>query len=124
MLKSEYEQNTVTEAEINLLHQQVCYALGDPTRILILYILKEGPRSVGELTARMKLPQSTVSRHLRVLRDRSIISLEKRGTSNLYTIADTRIVDALDLLRQVLNQQLTEQAKLTAAIQNTIPLKE
>ena len=124
MLKSEYEQNTVTEAEINLLHQQVCYALGDPTRILILYILKEGPRSVGELTARMKLPQSTVSRHLRVLRDRSIISVEKRGTSNLYTIADTRIVDALDLLRQVLNQQLTEQAKLTAAIQNTIPLKE
>lgn len=124
MLKSEYEQNTVTEAEINLLHQQVCYALGDPTRILILYILKEGPRSVGELTARMKLPQSTVSRHLRVLRDRSIISLEKRGTSNLYTIADTRIVDALDLLRQVLNQQLTEQAKLTAAIQNTIPFKE
>jgi ArsR family transcriptional regulator len=72
----------------------------------------------------MKLPQSTVSRHLRVLRDRSIILLEKRGTSNLYTIADTRIVDALDLLRQVLNQQLTEQAKLTAAIQNTIPLKE
>jgi ArsR family transcriptional regulator len=107
-----------------LLHQQVCYALSDPTRILILYILKEGPRSVGELTARMKLPQSTVSRHLRVLRDRSIISVEKRGTSNLYTIADTRIVDALDLLRQVLNQQLTEQAKLTAAIQNTIPLKE
>ncbi len=124
MLKSEHEQNTVTEAEIYLLHQQVCYALSDPTRILILYILKEGPRSVGELTARMKLPQSTVSRHLRVLRDRSIISVEKRGTSNLYTIADTRIVDALDLLRQVLNQQLTEQAKLTAAIQNTIPLKE
>ncbi|MEL7645960.1 MAG: metalloregulator ArsR/SmtB family transcription factor [Anaerolineaceae bacterium] len=117
-------RSSVTEAEILLLHQKVCYALGDPTRILLLYILREGPHSVGELTDRMKLPQSTVSRHLRVLRDRSLVRVEKRGTSNLYTLADTRITDALDLLRQVLNQQLSERAKLTAAIQCSYPPNE
>lgn len=107
------------EAEILLLHQQVCYAMGDPTRILLLYILKGGPKSVGELTNLMQLPQSTVSRHLRVLRERSLVYVEKRGTSNLYTIADLRIVEALDLLRQVLNQQLADRAKLTASIQSS-----
>ncbi|HNW95020.1 MAG TPA: metalloregulator ArsR/SmtB family transcription factor [Anaerolineaceae bacterium] len=118
---SSIPHGSVTEAEILLLHQQVCYALGDPTRIMLLYLLREGPQSVGELTERMKLPQSTVSRHLRVLRERSLVLVEKRGTSNLYTITDTRITDALDLLRQVLNQQLSEQAKLTAAIQCSYP---
>ena len=107
------------EAEILLLHQQVCYALGDPKRILLLYILKDGPKSVGEQTDLMRLPQSTVSRHLRVLRERSIVHAEKRGTSNLYTINDLRVVEALDMLRQVLNQQLADQAKLTAAIQSS-----
>ena len=117
-------RGSVTEAEILLLHQQVCYALGDPTRILLLYLLREGPQSVGELTERMKLPQSTVSRHLRVLRERSLVHVKKRGTSNLYTMTDTRITDALDLLRQVLNQQLSERAKLTAAIQCSYPSDE
>ncbi|HOA21469.1 MAG TPA: metalloregulator ArsR/SmtB family transcription factor [Anaerolineaceae bacterium] len=126
--KNDISQNIlcggVTKAEILLLHQQVCYALGDPTRILLLYILREGPQSVGELTERMKLPQSTVSRHLRVLRERSLVQVEKRGTSNLYTMTDARVTDALDLLRQVLNQQLSERANLTAAIQCVYPPNE
>ncbi|HOE34127.1 MAG TPA: metalloregulator ArsR/SmtB family transcription factor [Anaerolineaceae bacterium] len=117
-------RGSVSEAEILLLHQHVCHALSDPTRILLLYILRDGPRSVSELTERLKLPQSTISRHLRVLRDRALVTVEKRGTSNLYTITDTRVTDALDLLRQVLNQQLSEQAKLTAAIQCSYPPDE
>ena len=117
-------RGSVTEAEILLLHQQVCYALGDPKRILLLYILREGPQSVGDLTDRMKLPQATISRHLRVLRERSLVRVEKRGTSNRYTMTDTRITDALDLLRQVLNQQLSDRAKLTAAIQCSYPPNE
>jgi len=121
---SSIPHGSVTEAEILLLHQQVCYALGDPTRIMLLYLLREGPQSVGELTERMKLPQSTVSRHLRVLRERSLVQVEKRGTSNLYTMTDARVTDALDLLRQVLNQQLSERANLTAAIQCVYPPNE
>jgi DNA-binding transcriptional ArsR family regulator len=37
------------EIEINMLHQRICQALADPTRILILYRLNEKPLCVNEL---------------------------------------------------------------------------
>ena len=47
---------TLTE-EINLLHAQICQALADPTRILILYLLADGPHYVTELADMLKASQ-------------------------------------------------------------------
>ena len=38
------------EREVNQLHASICQALADPKRILILYELHEGPKTVTELT--------------------------------------------------------------------------
>jgi DNA-binding transcriptional ArsR family regulator len=57
--------------EVNLLHANLCQALADPTRILILYALAESPRRVSGLAELLDAPQSTVSRHLKVLGDSS-----------------------------------------------------
>ena len=100
------------EQEINLLHDRVCYALGDPKRILILYVLVDGPRCVGELVDELRVPQSTVSRHLRVLRERRLVTPERRGTAIYYTVSDPRIIKALDLLRGILASQLAASAEM------------
>ncbi|MBU0703583.1 MAG: metalloregulator ArsR/SmtB family transcription factor [Chloroflexi bacterium] len=106
---------TLTE-EINLLHAQICQGLADPTRILILYLLNNSPRYVTELAEELGVSQPTVSRHLKVLRDRGLVTTTREGNTVHYTLRDSRIVQALDLLRTVMANILVEQAELAEAI--------
>ena len=98
--------------EINRLHAQVCSALADPNRILILYKLSEHPHNVSDLSAELELHQPTTSRHLKVLRDRGIVVAQRDGQSMFYSLADRRIIKALDLLRAVLADTLETQIAL------------
>ncbi len=88
--------------EVNQLHAEICQALSDPSRILILYELREGARNVGELADGLGMTQPTVSRHLKVLRDRRMVLATREGTSMYYRLADQRVILALNLLREVL----------------------
>lgn len=98
--------------EVTLLHANLCQALADPTRLLILYALAEAPRNVGGLAELLDAPQSTVSRHLKVLRERHLVTTARDGVSVLYALADARVIDALDILRAVLMSALSQQAAL------------
>jgi len=100
--------------EVTRLHAEICSALADPTRILLLYALAERPHTVNELSAALSLSQPATSRHLKVLRDRGMVTAERHGAAVAYTVADARIIQALDLLRQVLADKLRNQAALAA----------
>jgi len=103
------------EQEVGLLHSHVCEGLGDPKRILILYLLDLRPHSVGEVSEILGTPQPTTSHHLRVLRERGLIEARKEGTTTYYSLADRRIIQALDLMRQMLADMLTRRASVVAA---------
>lgn len=93
------------EREITQLHGGVCSALADPTRIRILYLLSsQGPMNVTEINEHLEIPQSTASRHLKVLRERDLVTTERDGTSVIYGLRDRRMIDALDLLRAVVRE--------------------
>jgi ArsR family transcriptional regulator len=109
---------TVPAEEILELHAQVCAGLADPKRIMILYELVPGPRNVSDLAASLSMPQPAVSRHLKVLRERGMVSSERHGASVRYSLADQRIIQALDLLRAVLASKLQSQAILVGAVQS------
>lgn len=98
--------------EVVRLHAQVCSGLADPNRILILYNLSEGPRCVNDIASSLELPQPTVSRHLKVLRDRGMVRAERDGQTNNYRLSDIRIIQALDILRAILADQLMDQVLL------------
>ena len=100
------------EQEINRLHASVCGALSDPKRIAILYALHEGPKNVTELAELLNLNQATASRHLKVLRERSLVKAERHGAHIYYSLADERVVEALDLLREVLASILAQRKVL------------
>jgi ArsR family transcriptional regulator len=102
--------------EVNLLHANVCQALADPKRILILYALAEDPKFVNELAEVIDCPQSTTSRHLKVLRDRQLVTTEREGAAVRYSLADARVIEALDLLRAVLVGTLEQQADLARGL--------
>jgi len=102
--------------EINQLHAHVCSGLADPNRILILYTLAEAPSNVSDLAESLETPQPTVSRHLKVLKDRGMVSSERQGQSVIYRVADNRIIKALDILREVLRDTLESQVSLALSV--------
>ncbi|MFN8598074.1 MAG: metalloregulator ArsR/SmtB family transcription factor [Anaerolineae bacterium] len=104
--------NKPQKSETQLLHTQVCQALDDPTRIMTLYLLASGPKSVGELAEELEVNQPTVSRHLKVLRDRGMVSTQRFGTTIMYSLADKRLIDALDLMRAIMADNLVHQTEL------------
>ena len=106
--------------EIYALHSRLCEGLADPKRILILYALDKGPLNVTELSLRLEIPQPTVSRHLKQLRERGIVFADREGQSVFYSIADRRILEAMDIMRAVLADQLEDQAALAREVASTV----
>jgi ArsR family transcriptional regulator len=102
--------------EITILHAQVCKGLADPNRILILYTLSERPFTVNELADTVELPQPSVSRHLKVLRERGMVTAAREGQSIKYQLGDQRVIDALDLLRAFLADTLRSQVALVNSV--------
>ena len=98
--------------EITQLHAELCSALAEPIRLFILYALAEQPCNVTEITQKLELPQPTVSRHLKVLRDAGLVHATRRGMTLLYALNDKRVISALDLLRNVLRDRIQHHADL------------
>lgn len=101
--------------EIMQMYARFCGGLADPTRIMILYTLAQCPYNVSDLASALGLPQPTVSRHLKVLRERNIVRAQRDGQSVYYTLTDERIIQALDLLRAVIADQLHSRNALAQA---------
>jgi len=108
--------NPNLETEITQLHAEICAGLADPNRIMILYSLSQNPRNVTELCNELNMPQPLVSRHLKVLRERGMVTTTRHGTLIEYTLADDRLIQALDLLRAVMRDGLTKRAELVEAL--------
>jgi ArsR family transcriptional regulator len=106
-----------SQDELRRLHANVCSGVADPTRIAILYILNEGQANVSDITAQLELPQSTVSRHLRVLRDTHLVLSERQGQNIFYKLTDPRVITALDLLREVYRSRVAERIRVLGSSQ-------
>ena len=104
--------NQTLKQEITQLEADFCFAFSDPTRILMLYALNEKPLNVTELTTELNISQPTTSRHLKVLRERGLVHTVRHGTTITYYLSDKRLIQALDLLRSIMRDQITQQASL------------
>ncbi len=88
-------------------HKQILAWLGclsDPTRMRLLALLQDEELGVGELCEVLQLPQSTTSRHLKVLAEQGWVRHRRRGTANLYRLdageLDGRAVELWELARR------------------------
>lgn len=82
-------------------------ALADPTRSRILLVLEPHELTVGELCTILQLPQSTVSRHLKLLADDGWIVARGEGTSRFYRMLGDRLDDATRSLWSVVRGQMS-----------------
>jgi ArsR family transcriptional regulator len=80
---------------------------------MILNSLRSGERSVNELARLVGARQANVSQHLALMRQRGIVTMRKHGASAYYKVANPKIIQACDLIREVLFEQLAEAKVLT-----------
>ena len=104
------------EAELQELHARVCKAIADPKRLLIINELRDRELSVGDLCESLDLGQSNVSQHLAVLRERGVVTARREGTSVIYSLRGTKVLAAVDLLREFLAEDLTDRARLSHSL--------
>ena len=104
--------STTLVQEITQLHADFCSALANSTRLILLYALADGPRNVTELTQDLGQPQPTISRHLKNLRDRGLVIATRQGMMVQYSLADRRVIDALDILRSIMRDSIQKRASL------------
>jgi DNA-binding transcriptional ArsR family regulator len=99
-------------AELNELTQSMCRALNDPKRLAILYALADGPLTVSEICDAIDAPQANTSQHLAVLRERGLIEPDRQGNNVYYSLRHARVIDAIDILRAIMSDELSRRHEL------------
>ena len=105
-------RNNATMKQIFNMHAEVCKTLANPKRLEIIYALKEGELSVGELVKRLGISKANISQHLAILRQQRVVVSRREGVNIYYRISNPKIVKACALMREVLMEQLTKEGRL------------
>ncbi|MCU4716739.1 ArsR/SmtB family transcription factor [Halapricum hydrolyticum] len=99
---SELEDERFYEA-----HADFCSVCSNANRLKILDVLKDGEQySVSDIERLTGISQSTVSQHLKLMRDRGMVVRERDGVNNYYSVADERIVEGVETIREVVREQV------------------
>jgi DNA-binding transcriptional ArsR family regulator len=77
-------------------HSDVFHAIADPTRRAILDQLRAGPIAVNNIAAGFDQSRPAISKHLRVLRDASLVVEEKKGRKRIYRLRPEPLNDVID----------------------------
>jgi ArsR family transcriptional regulator len=77
-------------------------ALSDPTRLEILYLLSDGEMCVCRITPALDKPQSSVSRHLNVLKNLGFIKSRKEGARAYYKLTNPKIANLVKELIELI----------------------
>lgn len=99
-------------AELEELTASLCRALDDPKRLFVLYLLGSSPMSVGQLCEALGVPQANASQHLGVLRERGVVQTQRDGNRVVYSLRHPKILDAVDLLREVMADEAARRQRL------------
>ncbi len=102
----------MTDSQLYKLHASICHTLSNPKRLEIIDRLRKRELSVTELADALEISQANLSQHLAIMRQRGIVATRREGLNVFYSLSNPKIVQACDLMRQVLLEHLEAGAKL------------
>ncbi len=100
------------EDQIYHYHAEMCKVLSHPKRLELINLLRDGEMNVGELCRELSLSPGNLSQHLAMMRERRILDSRKEANMVYYRIANPRLLEAFDLLREILFEQIRRDAAL------------
>ncbi len=98
--------------ELYEMHAEICKTLTSPRRLEIIDLLRSGEKTVNELVQLVDISQANLSQHLAILRQRKIVTTRREGVNVYYALANPKILQAFDTMREVLLEQLAKEGKL------------
>ena len=87
---------------------EIFKALGHPTRIAIVEMMREGEVPAAQIFERLPVEQANVSQHLAVLRAKRIVTSRKDGSQVYYTIRDPLLIQVLDVMKMYFEAHVAE----------------
>ncbi len=100
------------EDQIYAYHAEMCKVFSHPKRLELINILRDKEVSAGELGERLGLAPANLSQHLTMMKERHILTSRKEGNVAYYRIANLRLLEAFDLLREILFEHIRHDAAL------------
>lgn len=91
---------------------RVCKAIADPRRLLIINMLRDGPRSVGQIALAAGLSQPNTSQHLAILRERGILNASRSGSATYYSLRNPKVLAAVDLLWESMSEDIAARGRV------------
>ena len=122
MLEYSKEQAMDDKAKIDMtiyeLQAEISKTLAHPIRLAILHSLRDGEKTVNELTEMLGARQSNLSQHLSLMVSSGILLQRKEGTGVYYKLATEKIATACRIMREVLIENLKKQSELITLMEN------
>ncbi len=94
------------------LQAEISKTLAHPIRLAILHTLRDGERTVNDLTETLGASQSNISQHLALLRKAEIVQTRKAGATVYYRLSSPKISQACDMVREVLLEQFGKRREI------------
>lgn len=98
------------------LQADVCKIFANDKRLEIIDLLKSREMSNSELMQKTGLSKVTMSQHMNVLKSKGVIIVRREGVQLYYRIANPKIIQACNLMREVLIEQLQEKEKVVSRL--------
>ena len=100
------------------LHADICKIFSSPKRLEILNLLKAKDVSASELIEMTGLSKANLSQHMNVLKSKGVVLTKREGINVYYRISNPKIIQACDLMREVLLEQLKEKGRMVSSLRH------
>lgn len=104
----------MVDRQLYQLHASICHTLSNPKRLEIIDLLRNRELSVTELADALEISQANLSQHLAIMRQKGIVMTRREGLNVFYSLSNPKIIQACELMRQVLLEHLEAGARLVA----------
>ena len=100
------------EVQICAYHADMCKVFSHPKRLELINTLRDKEMSVSNLSERLDLSPANLSQHLAMMKERHMLVFRKEGNMVYYRIANPKLLQVFDLLRDIMFEQIRQDAAL------------
>ena len=99
-------------------HAEMCKVFSNATRLRILNILREGEMPVAAIAGKLGVTLGAVSSHLLMMKRRRVLLSRKQGNQVFYRLANPKMLQAFDLIREILYEQIKQEGLLARGLEH------
>lgn len=99
-------------------HAEMCKVFSNANRLMILSVLGEREMSVAAIAEKLGRALGTVSPHLLMMKQRRVLLSRKQGNQVFYRLANPKMLQAFDLIREILYEQVKQEGLLARKLEH------